>query len=280
MVNDQPSVRCLARCDDGPVTAGFDTTALRGRNCLVTGGGSGIGQATVRVLAELGAAVAVVDKDAEAAASTATEVVRGGGRAVPVSIDLERLDGLDQVVADVTDELGPLTILVNNAGISGRPLMETTIEQWDRVLTVNLSAAFVLLKAVGARMMAHGLGGSIVNVSSSSAFRALTTRGAYGVSKAGLAALTRAAAAELGPHGINVNTVAPGVTRTPMTISALGDDAALQRAVGGGPLANLLQRVSEPEDVANVIAFLCVPASRQITAQVVHVSAGAVVAAG
>jgi NAD(P)-dependent dehydrogenase (short-subunit alcohol dehydrogenase family) len=255
-------------------------TALHGRNCLVTGGGSGIGQATVRVLAGLGAAVAVLDKDGEAAATTAAEASRRGGSAVSVSFDLARLDELDDLVADLTHEFGPLTILVNNAGITGRALMETTIEQWDRVLTVNLSAAFVLLKAVGSRMMAHGLGGNVVNVSSSSAFRAQSARGAYAVSKAGLAALTRAAAAELGPHGINVNTVAPGVTRTPMTIGAFGDDAGLQRATSIGPFANLLQRVSEPEDVANVIAFLCMPASRQITAQVVHVSAGAVVAAG
>ena len=262
------------------MTHGFDPAALRGRNALVTGGGSGIGRATVDALAGLGAAVAVLDNDADAAVSAAAEVAAAGGTATPFSVDLARLDDLDDVVDRVSSELGPLTILVNNAGIIGGDLLTTTLEQWHRVLTVNLSAAFVLVRAVGSRMLARGLGGSIVNVSSSSAFRAVSSGGAYGVSKAGLGALTRAAAWELGPHGINVNTVAPGVTRTSITIDAFGDALGLERAVRDGPLSNLLHRVSEPEDVANVIAFLCLPASRQITAQVVHTSAGAVVCAG
>ncbi len=95
-------------------------------------------------------------------------------------------------------------------------------------------------------MLARGLGGSIVNVSSSSAFRAVSSGGAYGVSKAGLGALTRAAAWELGPHDINVNTVAPGVTRTSITIDAFGDDLGLEQAVRDGPLSNLLHRVWSP----------------------------------
>jgi NAD(P)-dependent dehydrogenase (short-subunit alcohol dehydrogenase family) len=128
-------------------------------------------------------------------------------------------------------------------------------------------------------MIASGRGGSIVNVSSSSAFRAVSSGGPYGISKAGLGALTRGAAWELGPYGINVNAVAPGLTRSAITGHAF-DEEGLQQAVQSGPLANLLGRVSEPEDVANVIAFLCLPASRQITGQVIHTSAGAVIAAG
>lgn len=145
------------------------------------------------------------------------------------------------------------------------------------MLAVNLTAPFILIRAVAARMIDAGLSGSIVNISSSSAFRAVSSGGAYGVSKAGLAALTRGAAWELGPHGTNVNTVAPGVTRTGITEQAFGSSGAMRAAVSAGPLANLLQRVSEPEDVANVVAFLCLPASRQITGQVIHTSAGAVV---
>jgi len=115
--------------------------------------------------------------------------------------------------------------------------------------------------------------GRIVNVTSSSAFRARFSKFAYGASKAALVQLTRSVAAELGPLGINVNAVAPGLTRTP-SIAELGDPDERMRS---GPLANLFERLSEPEDVADVIVFLCSPASRQITAQTVHVSAGAVV---
>jgi NAD(P)-dependent dehydrogenase (short-subunit alcohol dehydrogenase family) len=99
-------------------------------------------------------------------------------------------------------------------------------------------------------------------------------------SKAGLGSLTRSAAWEFGPHGVNVNLVAPGVTRTPVTESAFGGPDGLAAAVREGPLANLLRRVSEPADVAAVIGFLCLPGARQITGQVVHTSAGAIVAAG
>ncbi len=132
----------------------------------------------------------------------------------------------------------------------------------------------------GRRMMAHGHGGSIVNVGSSSAYRAVSSGAAYGAAKAGLGSLTRSAAWEFGPYGVNVNLVAPGVTRTPMTESAFGGPDGIASAVREGPLANLLRRVSEPADVAAVIGFLCLPGARQITGQVVHTSAGAIVAAG
>jgi NAD(P)-dependent dehydrogenase (short-subunit alcohol dehydrogenase family) len=260
--------------------AGFADDALLGRVAIVTGAASGIGRATATVLAGLGAAVAVVDVDAAGAGDVVAGITAGGGRATAVGCDLGRVRELDAVVARVEATLGRPTILVNNAGIVGATLLETDLDAWEQVLAVNLTAPFALLRAVGRRMVAGGTGGSIVNLSSSSAFRAVSSGGAYGVSKAGLGGLTRGGAWELGPYGVNVNTVAPGVTRTPITARAFGDAAGLDAAVATGPLANLLGRVSEPEDVANVIAFLCLPASRQITGQVVHVSAGAVVAAG
>jgi NAD(P)-dependent dehydrogenase (short-subunit alcohol dehydrogenase family) len=253
---------------------------LSGRTALVTGGGSGIGRATACALAEWGAAIAVLDRDAEGAAATAAAVRNGGGRALPVAADLADLDALPAVIDAVERDLGELEVLVNNAGVvTGRRLLDTSVQEWQQVLTVNLTAAFVLLREVGQRMAARGHG-TIVNVSSSSAFRAVDTAGAYGVSKSGIGGLTRAAAWELGPSGVRVNAVAPGITRTPITAAGLGGDEILDAAVRQGPLANLLQRVSEPEDIAGVIAFLCLPASRQITGQVIQVSAGAVVAAG
>lgn len=260
------------------MSSGLDPTGLAGRVAIVTGGASGIGLATSRTFCSLGASVAVVDVDGAAAAKAADELASVGYPTRSYVTDLAELSSLTDLVAGVEADHGDVvSILVNNAGVAGPPLLETTLDDWHRVLTINLTAAFVLVQTVGRRLLAAQRGGSIVNVSSSSAFRAVSSRGAYGVSKAGLGALTRAAAWELGPSGVNVNAVAPGVTRTPMTAGAFADDAALDAAVIAGPLANLLRRVSEPEDIANVIAFLCLPASRQITGQVIHVSAGAVV---
>jgi NAD(P)-dependent dehydrogenase (short-subunit alcohol dehydrogenase family) len=133
----------------------------------------------------------------------------------------------------------------------------------------------LLMKAVAQHMIARG-SGRIVNVTSSSAHRAVLSNVSYGASKSGLAQLTRSAAAELGQHGINVNAVAPGLTRTAIVARNFSDEA-LANALRAGPIANLLQRVSEPEDIAATILFLCLPASRQITGQTIHVSAGAIV---
>jgi NAD(P)-dependent dehydrogenase (short-subunit alcohol dehydrogenase family) len=257
----------------------FAPAALAGRVALVTGGASGIGAATARLLGRLGASVTVLDANRAGSQEVAGDIRRTGGVAEARLADVSDLERLEATVVETETAMGPVTILVNNAGVTGTPLLETTITDWERVLRINLTAPFVLTRAVGRRMITSGRGGSIVNISSSSAFRAVSSGGPYGVSKAGLGALTRGAAWELGRHGINVNAVAPGLTRSAITVSAF-DEEGLQRAVQSGPLANLLGRVSEPEDVANVIAFLCLPASRQITGQVIHTSAGAVIAAG
>jgi NAD(P)-dependent dehydrogenase (short-subunit alcohol dehydrogenase family) len=259
----------------------FAAGSLAGRVALVTGAGSGIGRAVSQVLAGLGASVAALDVDPVGAEATVAGLVGTGATAVPLVVDLGRPDDVAGVVDDVRTRLGPPTILVNNAGmVLGQRLLDTDLAAWNLTLNVNLTAAFILTRAAGLGMIEHGAGGNIVNISSSSAFRAMQTSGVYAVSKAGLGSLTRAAAWELGPHGINVNAVAPGVTRTGITVRGIGGDQALDQAVSAGPLENLLHRVSEPEDIANVVAFLCLPSSRQITGQVVQVSAGAVVAAG
>jgi NAD(P)-dependent dehydrogenase (short-subunit alcohol dehydrogenase family) len=259
---------------------GFDATALTGRRALVTGAGSGIGRATAIVLAEIGARVALLDIDDTGLAETFAIITELGVAADSFVCDLAMTDEVQDVADRILGAVGPITILVNNAGIPGRNLLDTSLEKWHEVLAVNLTAPFLLLQTLGRRMVDEGVGGSIVNVSSSSAFRAVRSGGPYAVSKAGLGALTRAAAFELGPHHINVNTVAPGLTRTRLTLPAYRSDEGFQDAVTQGPLANLLGRPSEAEDIANVIAFLCLPASRQITGQVIHVSGGAVVCAG
>jgi NAD(P)-dependent dehydrogenase (short-subunit alcohol dehydrogenase family) len=248
---------------------------LSGRVALVTGAASGIGRATALALAGAGADVALVDRDREGVHDAAAEC---GAlvRAEPFTVDLGDRDALAPLVDDIVAVFGTIDLLVNNAGIvSPTELLETTVETWDAVFAVNLFAPWRLIQLVGAVMVERGTRGKIVNVSSSSAFRAEFMRGPYGISKAGVAALTRAAAAELGRHDINVNAVAPGPTMTGIVEVATREE--FDAVVTSGPFTNLLGRGSEPEEVASVILFLCTEASRQMTGQVLHTSVGQVV---
>jgi NAD(P)-dependent dehydrogenase (short-subunit alcohol dehydrogenase family) len=249
---------------------------LLGKVALVTGGASGIGRATCLALAGLGADLAIVDRNREGATQVAEAIGATGRRALAIGADVAVAEEVRSSVRQTIEAFGRIDILVNGAGITDRNgnVLELDEETWDRVQAVNLKATFLYIQEVGRHMVARGGGGKIVNISSSSAFRALAVGAAYGASKAGVVALTRAAAAQLGPHDINVNAVAPGLTNTPITTIP---PESMAQAVQEGPLANLFGRVSEPEDVAAVIAFLCLPASRQITAQTIHTGAGSIV---
>ena len=251
---------------------------FEGQVALVTGGASGIGRATVRALAAEGATVAVVDRDGTAAEAVAAEAAQSGASAKAFVVDLADASTIAPLVGDVLGAFGRIDILVNSAGLSGAPhnAVDVRDEIIELVLAVNLRAPLMLIRAVGNHMIERGGGGRIVNLSSSAAFRATFSPVVYAATKAGVNGMTRAAAADLGPHDINVNAVAPGLTKTPMTAS-MGDDEGYRKAATSGPLANLLHRASEAEDVANVIVFLCRPESRQITGQVVNTSAGLVV---
>ena len=261
-----------------PDTKGASAAPLEGKVAVVTGGGSGIGRATVQALARAGAHIAVVDRDAEGAERAAREAEQTGGTAKAFTADLADRDAITPLVEEVLADFGRIDILVNSAGISAAPhnALDFSDDAYDAVMNINLRAPFLLIRAVGNHMIERGGGGRIVNVSSSAAFRAAPSPAIYAASKAGINGLTRAAAADLGLHDVNVNSVAPGMTKTPMT-AGLGGDDVYQQIVSGGPLENLLHRPSEAEDVANVILFLCLPESRQITGQVLHTSAGNVV---
>jgi NAD(P)-dependent dehydrogenase (short-subunit alcohol dehydrogenase family) len=254
------------------------TSELSGKVALVTGGASGIARATVLTLLQAGAAVAALDRDEAGVNAVVEQGKQSGGKALAIAFDLTDTKSIPGVVERVIRELGRIDILVNAAGVPGRfrSLLESEEQDWDFIHTVNLKAPMLLMKHVAQHMIARGGGGRIVNISSSSAFRARNSPVAYASSKAGIVQLTRSAAAELGRYDINVNAIAPGLTATGMT-RPLGDAEALLNLASSGPLENLFHRVSQPEDVAAAILFLCLPGSRQITAQVIHTSAGAVV---
>jgi NAD(P)-dependent dehydrogenase (short-subunit alcohol dehydrogenase family) len=246
---------------------------------VVTGGGSGIGRATALALAGAGAQLAVVDRDPEGAERVAAEVERAGSAARVHVVDLGDADAIDPLVEAIVADVGRIDILVNCAGVTGggrHNVLDFSNELYDTVMNINLRAPFMLTRAVGNHMAARGGGGRIVNLSSSAAFRATSSPAVYAASKAAINGLTRASAADLAPHDVNVNAVAPGMTKTPMTAHPEGDEW-YEGIVSSGPNENLFHRVAEAEDVAHVIVFLCLPESRQITGQVLHTSAGLVV---
>ena len=249
---------------------------LTGQVAIVTGAGGGIGSATAVRLARHGADVVAVDVEPEPLASVGAAVIEAGSRCLSIELDLAGETAGGEVVSRAIESFGRIDVIVNNAAAGTRQQFpDFTVEAFDRVIAVNLRTPFLLCQAAAPHMLATG-GGRIVNVTSAAGFRATMTDPIYAASKAGLDAVTRSLAAYLGHGNINVNAVAPGLTSSRMG-RRLGDEATMQAAVEDGPLANLLRRVSTPDDVAEVIVFLCLPASRQITAQTIHTSAGNVV---
>jgi len=251
---------------------------LEGRVALVTGGGAGIGEAVVGMLATAGADVAILDRDGVGARRAAAAVQATGRRGLAIELDLAKTGKIAAAVDDVLAELGRIDILVQcayvhraAAGLS-EAVLDVTEQTWDLIYTVNVKAALLLMQRVARHMVDRGEGGRIVNVTSSSAFRALSPP-AYGSSKAALNQLSRTAAAELGPHGITVNNVAPGRTRTATAVAVFGEER-LDQDAREGSRANLLGRFASAEDVAVAVVFLCLPEAGHITAETIHTSAG------
>lgn len=232
---------------------------------LVTGGASGIGAATCRRFAADGAAVAVLDRRADAARAVADEV---GG--VAVVADVADPTAVTAAIDEAVAAMGGLTVVVSNAGAGNwKPLHLYTDAEWRLLVDVNLSGAFYVLRAAVPHLQAAG-GGSIVHVGSLNAHRAVPNEGPYSAAKAGVSNLTKTAAMELAPS-IRVNCVSPGVIDTPLTAALTGSPALLGALVGAIPAG----RIASAEEVADVIAFLASPAAGFITGQDLILDGGA-----
>jgi NAD(P)-dependent dehydrogenase (short-subunit alcohol dehydrogenase family) len=214
--------------------------------------------------------VAVIDLDANGAARVAGEI---GG--VPIRCDVADEESVAMAAGALEKQPGPPDILVNAAGIShAEPVAAHSTASWHRVLDVNLSGPFFMTRAVLAGMMARGYG-RIVNITSASGVRVGAGLAAYGSSKAGLIALTKAVANEAAAHGVTANAVAPGLVDTEMMRKLFPTTEALEAMAKQSPLANPIGKLLQPEDIAHAVAFLCHPRPWGLTGQVLHVNAGA-----
>lgn len=245
------------------------------RVALVTGAAAGIGAACAKQLAADGMAVGVLDLDAERCAETVAAIREKGQQAIALGADISNRDQVRAAVAQLREAFGPVTVLVNNAGVTDfTPFEEITEERWNFVYRINVLGQIIVAQEVLPDMKA-GHWGRIVNISSSSAQTGAVGMATYSSSKGAIITLTRTLAQELGPHGITVNNIPPGSVMGTIMSEANRDKFQVpsEVLVAGIPV----RRMGEPNDIANACSWLCSEASGYVTGQTIGVNGGRVI---
>ena len=244
---------------------------LTGKVAVVTGAGSGLGEAAAKALAEAGASVAVCGRRAERLERVAAEIRSAGGRALPVKTDVSRRDDVDSMTSEVLSTFGQVDILLNNAGINiVKPFLKLSEQEWDTVLDTNLKGCFHCCQAMG-RGMVERKSGSIINMVSVFGRTGFMNLAPYIASKGAMVQLTKALAVEWARHNVRVNAIAPSYIRTEMTRRDIeADEKILQFNLSKIPM----RRAGEPDEVAGLVVFLASEASSYITGETVAVDGG------
>lgn len=247
--------------------------SLQNKVAIVTGGNSGIGQAIVLELARQGAAGLVIDYvvHPEATAELEREIAKLGCQTIGVDADVSKIDDLQNLVDAAVAHFGRLDIMVNNAGIETRTsVLDTTEDQYDRVLKINLKSAFFGTQIAAKQMIKQGEGGRIINITSVHEDWPMPGNTPYCLAKGGMRMLTRTAGVELAPHNILVVGVGPGAVATPINLSTMEDPAKLQKLNSAIPLG----RMARPEEIASVVAFLAGNGASYLTATSIFADGG------
>jgi 3-oxoacyl-[acyl-carrier protein] reductase len=245
---------------------------LSGKVALITGASSGIGAASAMVFAELGAHVTIAYFHNQVGAETVRDAIAAaGGKALSVKADVRQADDIEMLVRRTSEELGPVDILINNAGslIERQSINQMTEDRWDEVMNLNLKSAMLCSRAVAPSMIEHK-SGAIINVASiAGRTGGGPGAGAYSVAKAGLITLTKSLAKELAPHGIRVNAVSPGVIDTPFH-QIFSTPEMIRTFVSTIPLG----RIGKPLECATVIAFLASEAANYVVGETIEINGG------
>lgn len=252
---------------EGAVPQLFD---LSGKAAIVTGASSGLGRHFALTLARHGAKVALMARRTERLRALRREIESFDGRAVPIALDVTEGESVRQAVAAAETELGPIAILVNNAGVAEpKPVLEISEAEWDRTIEVNLRGAWLMAQETAKHMVKLGHGGSIVNIASITAFHVAAQLSSYAASKAALVQLTRVMAVELARHNIRVNAIAPGYIETDINREFFASPP------GQAMIKRIPQRrLGTPEDLDGALLLLASDASLYMTGSVIVVDGG------
>jgi NAD(P)-dependent dehydrogenase (short-subunit alcohol dehydrogenase family) len=250
---------------------------LDGKVALITGAGSGIGRATSKIFAREGARLIIAVLDEAGGHETLRAIKDSGGEALFVTADIAQPETAEALVARVVAAYGRLDCAFNNAGIEGAGALthKCTMENWNRVIAINLTGVWLCMKAEITQMLQQGGGGAIVNTSSLAGLAGSKGGPAYVASKHGVVGLTKTAALEYGRHGIRINAVCPGPIRTPMMqriMAMSGNAAAEERFIKGEPL----RRFGQPEEIGEAVAWLCSDRASYVTGIPMPVDGGAI----